>query len=149
MAHVQQQILNALQTLLAAGGTAAGTQVYVDQVDPLAKGITAAIVVGENPDGEEIQPGSITDIQQRTLAIDITCVQRGCDATAAAARAFGLAVEKLVSPRGGALAAIAKQWDLTASRPETNGEGEDMVVARVLTYKFMYFVRKASPDAAI
>lgn len=148
--HLQQQILDAIQARVIAGGTIAGDRVYVDQLDPLPKGVRAAVLVREGENGDDVQPGSINDLQERTLDVEIGCVLRASDGVAGQARAFGLAVEKLISPKVGntALGALCFQWSLTNSKLTQNGEGDEAVATRLLTYQFKYRVRKGAPDAA-
>jgi hypothetical protein len=151
MAHVQQQILDVLESRLKAGDTVAGQDVFVDRPDPLPKGKAAAILIREGDGGDEVNAGTIKDVQERTLNVDIACVLRATDTAASAARELGLAVEKLLSPKSANadLLALCKDWTITNSRPVISGEGEDVVVSRVQSWRFSYLVRKAAPDVAI
>ena len=56
MPHAQQQILNAVQTVLASGATAAGARVFLDRVDPLQATELPALLVEEGGEGESIEP---------------------------------------------------------------------------------------------
>lgn len=149
MAHLQQQILDALKTVLVAGDTDAGERVYLDRMDPLRAKQLPAIVVQEGEAGDDVQPATIGGVQQRTLEVEIVCALKSCDDVAAQAREFGLAVEKLVAPATTAsLATLCKGgWRLTNSRLERRGEGEEAVAARIQSWQFTYFARRATPDA--
>jgi hypothetical protein len=151
MAHVQQQILDALEERLRQGDTVANQDVFVDRLDPLPKGKAAAILIHEGEGGDEIDVATINDVQDRTLNVEIACVLRATDKAPADAREFGLAVEKLLSPKAAntPLLALCKHWSITNSRQVQSGEGEDVVVSRVQSWRFTYFVRKAAPDVAI
>lgn len=151
MAHVQQQILDAIQERLKAGETVANQDVFVDRLDTVRKGQPAAILIREGEGGDEIQVGTIKDIQERVLNVDISCALRATEGAAAEAREFGLAVEKLLSPKAANpdILALCKDWTITNSRLANSGEGEDEVASRVQSWRFTYFVRKAAPDVAI
>jgi hypothetical protein len=151
MAHVQQQLLDAIKARLIAGNTAAGDDVFLDRLDPLPKGKRAAILIAEGDHGEDIVPATLKEMQQRTLDVVVTCALRSCDDVIAEAREFGLAVEKLLSPKSTntALLAIAKNWTIVNSRLAKSGEGEEAVASRVQLWQFTYYVRKAEPDVAI
>lgn len=143
--HAQQQILNALQALLAAGGTVAGNRVYLDRVDPLQSDELPAILI-EEEDGETAEPYTIHGVEQRELSVSISAVLAHSSTAAADARAFGLAVEKLIAPST-ALAALAKLGvRITASRPHNNGEGDRLLAARQQSWRFTYLVSATTPD---
>jgi len=146
MAHAQQQVLNALQALLASGGTAAGARVFLDRVDPLQPEELPAIVIEEEGDGEVSEPYTISSLDARELSVQVTCVLAQSTTAAADARAFGLSVEKLIAPST-ALAAIAKRGHrITGSRQENNGEGDRLFAARVQAWHFAYLVNPDTPD---
>jgi hypothetical protein len=142
--HAQQQILNALQALLAAGGTVAGASVFVDRVDPLQPEELPAILIEE--DGETVDPYTIHGVEQRELSVTVSPVLAHSTTAAADVRAFGLVVEKLIAPST-ALAALAKLGvRITASRPVLNGEGDRMLAARQQSWRLTYLVNASTPD---
>ena len=144
MAHAQQQILDALQALLAAGGTVAGSRVLVDPVDPLQPSDLPAIVLQEQ--GETIEPFTISNIEVRELSVQLHCVIAHSSTAAASARAFGLAVEKLIA-NSPALAVMATQGvRLSSSRPTLDGDTDRLLAARVQSWTFSYLVRSEAPD---
>lgn len=144
--HIQQQVLDALQALLAAGGTAAGARVYVDRVDPLQPGQLPAILITEDDGGEDAEPYTFDGIEQRTLSVVVRCVVPPGPTAAADARALGLAGEKLISPSA-VMAALCKLGvRITNSRHVNRGEGEQLFAERVQTWQFIYLVNPATPD---
>lgn len=146
MAHAQQQILNALQTLLAAGGTVASTRVFVDRVDPLQASELPAILIEEEGDGESAEPYTIHGVEQRELGVSVSGVLSHATTAAADARALGLAIEKLIAPSA-ALAVLAKLGvRITGSRMVISGEGDRLLAARQQSWRFTYLVNPASPD---
>lgn len=147
MAHAQQLILNALQTLLAAGGTVAGTRVLVDRVDPLQPTDLPAIVLQE--DGETAEPFVVNGLERRTLQVQVHCVIAHTTTAAAQAREFGLAAEVLVA-NSAALALLATQGRrITSSRPTADGDTDRLLAARVQTWEFSYLVLPGAPDTIV
>lgn len=147
--HAQQQVLNALQTLLASGGTVAGARVYLDRVDPLQPDELPAISIEEDAEGEAAQMYTVDSLQQRDLSVTVSCILSHATTAAADARSFGLAVEKLIAPST-ALAALCKLGiNITASRQINNGEGDRLFAARQQTWRFSYLVTPATPDTIV
>ena len=143
--HVQQQLLNALQVTLAAGGTVAGARVFVDRVDPLQPEELPAILIEE--DGETAEPFTVQDMEQRELSVNVHCVIAHSTTAAPQARAFGLAVEKLLADhtawRPDANVMVNR---ITSSRPVTNGEADRLLATRQQAWVFAYLVRPETPD---
>ncbi len=149
MAHAQQQILDALQALLAAGGTVAGTRVFLDRVDPLQASELPAILIEEEPEGESAEPETIHGVERRELAVLVSGVVTHGTTAAADARALGLAIEKLVAPST-ALAALAKLGvRITNSRMVVQGEFDRLLAARQQSWRFTYLVNAATPDVIL
>lgn len=147
MAHLQQQVLDAVRTLIAAGSTSAGSRVYVDRVDPAQAAQLPMIVISETEQGEDAEPATVTTLQQRTLGVVIECVVTHSTTAAADARTLGLAVEKIVAPTGGAIGALCKAgWRIVNSRLAISGEADRLVASRVQTWQFAYYVNKTTPD---
>lgn len=148
MAHAQQQVLDALQTLLAAGGTVAGSRVYVDQVDPVQAHELPAILI-EEEDGETSEPATVGNIEQRELSVQVSCMLEDSTTAAAQAREFGLAVEKLIAGSA-AIAAIARLgWNITSSRQVNNGAADRLFASRVQSWRFVYMVAATAPDVIL
>ena len=144
MAHAQQQILDALQALLSAGGTVASTRVYADEFDPLQNSVLPAIVLQE--DGETAEPFTISSIERRELSVQLHCVISQNTGGAAAARSFGLAVEKLIAAHAGLAGLCSQGIRLTSSRPSVDSDTERVLASRVQSWTFAYLVRSEAPD---
>ncbi len=145
--HVQQQVLDAVQAALVAGDTVAGDRVYVDRVDPVPSNKLPAIVILESDSGEDAEPATIHSLDQRTLPVEVHCVLKHCSTAAADARAFGLAVEKILRPSTTLAALCKRRPRLTNSRPVTSGAGEDLIASRLQTWQFTYLVNPSAPDS--
>lgn len=149
MAHAQQQILDALQIILAAGSTVASTRVFVDRVDPLQADELPAILIDEDADGEASEISTVADWEQRTLAVQVTCVLADSTTAAAEARDFGLAVEKLIATSA-TMTTLAKMgYRITASRQANVGSGDRLFGARQQSWQFSYLVAADEPDVII
>jgi len=148
MAHLQQQILDAIADVIAGGGTSAGTRVFVDRVDPLQATDLPAVLVEEAPDGEQVQPYTVHGAYQRQLAVQISCWVAGANAPAQA-RDLGLAVEKLLQ-NSATLAALCKLGiELTASRNAASGDGDRLMAVREQAWTFTTLSHRKAPDVAL
>jgi len=147
MASAQQQILDALQTLLAAGGTVAAGSVFVDRVDPLQPEELPAILIEEGSAGESVEPYTISGLERRELAVQVHCVLANSTSAAADSRAFGVAVEKLMASNAAAQA-LPKvvSLQLQATRPTLQGEGDRLLATRSQSWQLAYLVRPEAPD---
>lgn len=148
MAHVQQQVLEAVQAVLIAAATDAGSNVFLDRVDPVPAKSLPAILVYESDQGETAQPYTVHGLEQRTLSVVTAGVVKHCADAPKNARAFGLAVEvALNEDEGDTLAALCKLgWRMVTSRQINSGEGENLVAAREQVWQFTYLVNPAAPD---
>jgi hypothetical protein len=148
-AHMQQQVLSALVAVLVAAETRAGERVFLDRVDNLDAGVLPAILVDEDPNGEVIEQGTLSDIQNRALAVTVKCVLPITATTAADARAFGLEVEKGMRTSGAltAIRAVCSAYAITASRLEQVTQGDRTYAQRVQDWSFTYHTRRGTPDA--
>lgn len=146
MAHAQQQILDALRTVLLNGGTVAGTRVFLDRVDPLQANELPAILIDEGEGGETAEPYTVHGVERRELDVSVSGIVTHSTTAAADARALGLAIEKLVAPST-ALAALAKLGvRISNSRMAITGEGDRLMAARQQSWLFTYLVNADSPD---
>lgn len=146
MAHAQQQILDAIKTLLAAGSTTAGARVFLDRVDALQASELPAILIEEDGDGESSEPYTVHGIERRTLAVQVSGVIAHATTAAADARALGLAIEKLISPSASIASLCKGGWQITSSRMVTDGDGERLLATRQQSWRFVYLVSRDSPD---
>lgn len=149
MAHLQQQVLDLIQTTLAAGATVAGSRVFVDRVDPLQPQDLPAILVDEAGDGERIEPLTIGGGQQRSLSVQIVCVVAHGSAAAAQARSLGLAVEKLIQASLPLAALCRLGIELTGTRLQIAGDGDRLMSTREQAWVFSYAVRGETPDLTL
>lgn len=144
MASAQQQIMTALQAMLAAAGTAAGARVYLDRVDSLQATDLPAIVIEER--GETSEVIELDDTQQRTSTFAVHCVLTHTTTAAYDARAFGLAVEKAIAGSAAVKALAHLGIYLTESRTEINGEGDRLLASRAQTWQASYLLRPTNPE---
>ncbi len=149
MAHAQQQILNALQTLLAAGGTAAAGRVYLDRVDPLQANQLPAILIRESDSGESADVAFLDGTHRRQLEVEVACVLADSTDAPAQARSLGLAVEKLIAASSALLALCRGGWSITGSKQVSNGDGDRLLSAREQVWRFVYFVSPTAPDVIL
>ena len=126
--HAQQQILEGITAALAAAGTAAGSRVYLERLDPLERGELPAIRVMESTEGEKVEWETIGALEQRTLSIVIACVVAHSTDFAAQARALGLEVEKVLGAPAFPLPKPGRTH-ITGSRLALDGDG-DTALAR-------------------
>lgn len=147
--HAQQQILEAVHTVLLAGATAAGSRVFLDRVDPLQAHELPALLVEEGGEGESAEVETIHGMERRTLAVSVSCVVSDGTTAAADARALGLQVEKLLAASA-TLAGLAKGAVAYAgSRIQISGESDRLMAARVQDWSLSYFARAEAPDVIL
>lgn len=149
MAHLQQQILDLIKTTLVAGATLAGARVFVDREDPLQLHELPAILVDEAPDGEQIEPLTISGADRRALAVQINCVVAGGTSVAAQARELGLQVEKLIHTSAPLAALCPLGIQLNASRLLISGEADRPMRMREQAWTFAAAARSVTPDTPL
>lgn len=148
MAHVQQQILDAIQAALT-GVTVASTRVFVDRLDPLEAIDLPAILIEEAPQGERAQLATIGGLEQRDLQVRVAGVVAHATNYAKDARALGLEIEKVLGGLSPTLDALAKGGRrITLSQLVASGETDQARAARQQYWQFTYFVFPGSPDVA-
>lgn len=144
MAHAQQQILDALQALLIAGATVAGSRVFVDRVDPLQPSELPAILIEEGDDGESSETEDLSGSEVRDCNFMVACVMSSVQA--AVARDFGLAVEKLIAGNE-PLRQLAREGPyLTKNSRLQNGDGDRLLSGRMHTWRIAYALEPTAPD---
>jgi hypothetical protein len=145
MAHAQQQILDAIKAVLSAGGTVAGTRVFLDRVDPLQATELPAILIEE--DGAEAVEYITFDalVQKRTSPVLVNCVLAS-SAAASDARAFGLAVEKLLAANSTLTTMCQLGYWLETSQTVNHGDADRLLAARQLRWRFVYRASSLNPD---
>ena len=149
MAHLQQQILDLIQSAIVAGATVAGARVFVDRVDPLQPHELPAVLVDEGGDGERVERYTVHGADQRDLSVVINCIVAHGSGAAAQARSLGLAVEKLLQASV-PLAALCKLGiQLNASRQQISGDGDRLMAAREQSWTFSAIAASATPDVSL
>lgn len=146
MPHAQQQVLEAVTAILAAGSTAAGSRVFLDRVDALQPLELPAITVDEAAEGETVEPTTIHSIEQRTLVVTVGCVVAHGTGAPQQARALGLEVEKLLSANASLQALCKLGVQITSSRIVISGEGDRLMAARLQDWRMTYMVAAEAPD---
>ena len=146
MPHAQQQILEAVKTVLAGGATAAGSRVFLDRVNALQPNELPAITVDEAAEGESVELTTIDNVEQRALGVTVACIVAHGSAAAAQARDLGLQVEKLLAGST-ALRALCKLGvQINSSRIEISGEGDRLMAAREQNWTMTYMCAAETPD---
>lgn len=144
MASAQQQIMNALQTVLAAGATVAATRVYLDRVDSLQSADLPAIVIEEK--GETAEVIELDGLEKRESAFAVRCVLAHSTSAASDARAFGLAVEKLISNSSTVKALAHMGINIKQSDTALSGEGSALLASRDQVWQASYLVHPTNPE---
>lgn len=147
--HMQQQIVQALQTTLKLAGTAAQGRVRVDGLDllPVDNCPALELTVGD----ESVAPitngkaGAAT--QQRELQIEVACLVAGSrDYRARAAELLAQVEEALGSRQPTVLdGLLARRPRLLGTRPQPDGQGAQAVYAIRSMWMFRYFTAEGAP----
>ena len=149
MAHMQQQIAAALQALIVAASTDAGSRVFIDLPDELSTDDVPAVVItlGDESIAEQSFDGH-TPLQLRELALDITAVTRGSSA-AAQGRNIGGQIEAAVwsSAANAHLSGLVESLSLTGVRPNITGHAATIVHELRQTWRCTYTTVAGTPDA--
>lgn len=149
MPHVQQLTLEAVQTAIALAAVVPTGRVYLDRIDPLQPNELPCICITE--DGPELVDylGQEPDgfYQKRTLNVLVSCVVAP-DATAAAARTLGLAVEQALQ-RSTVLRGLMAGYQISSSDYEQSGVAERLFNQRVQRWQFTYTTHSNDPTQFI
>lgn len=149
MAHAQQQVLDRLQALLIAGATVAAANVFVDRVDPVQPVNLPAILITEGDGGEQAEIYGMDGSQKRTLAITVDCLLTHSTTAAADARAFGLAVEKLIAADNPLRAMCSLGLAIQSSSLLISGDSDRLLATRQQQWSFSYVVQPTAPDSIL
>lgn len=150
--HVQQQILEAVQTALVTAATAAGTRVYLDRVDELAQASLPAIdILGPDDTGEEaIEYLTLhfPSVQQRSYTFAIGSVTALATGSAKAARNLAKQVEAALLAAIGSITVGGKAIDLVLaeSSERKDGAGALPMFAVRQTWQAQYQTTAGTPD---
>jgi hypothetical protein len=150
MAHVQQQILDAVKAVLIAAATDAGENVFIDHLDPLALTQLPALLIEEAPSGESVAPSTVSGVERRDLRVSITPVVAHATEYGARARELGLQVEVALAAATPQLLKLAKAgFAIESGRMLLSGEGKEAKAARQQIWRFSYLVRPGAPGVAL
>lgn len=149
MAHAQQQILEAVQALLAGGSTAAGPRVFLDRVDPLQPDELPAILVEESSDGETVTLNTFASMEERALSVSVSCIVAHGSNAVADSRALGLQAEKLLAASAPLRGLCKLGVQLTGNRPVISGENDRLLAARAQDWRMTYMVAAEAPDVIL
>lgn len=148
MKSVPQQILEGLRDALAAHPSLAGVQVFLDRNDRLGRSELPAILIAEAPEGEAVEPQTVSGGMQRVYSVQISCVVAHKSTHAADARALGARVEAVMGvpsfpvPKPG-------RSRLAATRLTSDSEGEVPMASQEQLWRFTYLTRRGAPDVAL
>ena len=149
--HVQQQILDYVRTTLRAANTAAGTDVYLDQVDPLeATKLPAINIEGGN---EEIVLNTLhsSAVQQRNFEFTVSCIVAQANGAPKAARNLGGEVETALLSTVAASTAggLCSSLRITAAEPFKDGSAATVCFEARQTWACTYFTQEGAPTVAL
>ena len=150
--HVQQQILEAVQTALVAAATAASSRVYLDRVDELPQASLPVIdIMGPDDSGEEsVEYVTLhfPAVQQRAYSFAINSVTALATGSAKAARNLALQVEAALMAAVGTITVGGKVIDLllASSAERKDGAAALPMFAVTQTWQAQYTTTAGTPD---
>lgn len=150
--HVQQQILEAVQTALVAAATAASTRVYLDRVDEIPQGNLPAIdILGPDDTGEEsieYLTMHFPPVQQRSYTFAISSIAALATGSAKAARNLAKQVEAALLAAVGTITVGGKAIDLVLAEgaERKDGAGALPMFAVRQTWQAQYQTTAGTPD---
>ena len=150
--HVQQQILEAVQTALVAAATVAGSRVYLDRVDEIPQGNLPAIdILGPEDTGEEAieyLTMHFPPVQRRSYTFAINSVTALASGSAKAARNLAKQVEAALMAGVATITVSGKAIDLLlaegAERKDGGGALPMFAVRHV--WQAQYTTTAGTPD---
>lgn len=149
--HLQQQILEHVQTTLAAAATAAGANVFLDRVDELQQTNLPALHI-EGGD-EDVQANSINfpTVLNRTYGFSVSCVVGQASGAAKAARNLAKQVEAtlLASITTFTAAGKCQALLLTGSGEAKDGSGSVSMFEVRQQWQARYMTQGGTPDAPL
>jgi hypothetical protein len=150
MIHLRTQVRAALQSLIVAAATDAGTNVFTGRVYPLAEdGPWPQVTITSAPEGETVRVASMGGIgmriQERTYHVDIAVHAKDATDPETIADACALQIEKAMA-NDITLSGACKFHSLIACRTELSGAGETPAVSLAMLYAITLMAREGSPD---
>lgn len=150
--HVQQQILEAVQTVLVAASTAAGSHVYLDRVDEIPQGSLPLIdILGPDDTGEEsidYVTMHFPAVQRRAYSFAINSVTALASGSAKAARNLDKQIEAALLAAVGTITVSGKAIDLVISESAERKDGTGALPMYVVrrTWQAQYTTTAGTPD---
>lgn len=150
--HVQQQILEAVQTVLVAAATAASSRVYLDRVDEIPQANLPAIdILGPDDTGEEsieYLTMHFPPVQQRSYSFTISSVTALATGSAKAARNLAKQVEAALLAGTGTITVSGKTIELLLAEgtERKDGAGALPMFAVRQTWQAQYITTGGTPD---
>lgn len=148
MASVQQQILDGIRDVLKASPALVGVQVFLDRDDRLGRSEMPAILIAEAPEGEGVEPQTVSGGVQRVYSVQISCVVAHKSTHAADARALGALVEAVMGVPSFSVPKPGRSR-LAATRLTSDSEGEVPMASQEQLWRFTYTTRRGAPDVAL
>lgn len=146
MANAQQIILEGVRDALI-DATDAGARVYLDRPDRLQLSELPALLVQESPEGEVIEPATVSGMEQRVFSVVVQCAVAHGSTYASGARELGAQVERVLGVPSFAVPK-AGRTRISASRIVIDGDGETTTAAREQLWRITYFTRRGVPETA-
>lgn len=149
--HLQQQILEAVQTNLLGASTAAGSHVYLDKVDELQQADLPSIHIEGT--GEDSTPDSLSfpTVYTRVYRFTVACVCGQASGAAKSARNLGKQVEAaiLASTATATAGGLAQMLSLVASAEAKDGNGSTSLFEVRQSWQAQYMTLGGAPDTPI
>lgn len=136
MAHVRQQIRDAVATTLTSAVTLVSGRVYTTRVHPLNEALLPAISVYTGSETSERYNVGVTDIN-RELSLEIDVYVRESSTFDDDADAIAVQVEEAIAADF-TIGGLAKSTVLTSTAIQFDGEADQILGVAKLTYAVRY-----------
>ena len=151
--HMQDQILEAVRSTLVQAGTLAGDQVRIEGVDLLSASKTPAIEIEAGEETVELlangRDGRRT--QRRDFRVEVRCVIASNDDYRGQAAALLAQVERALNGSAPTQVdvLVPERMRLLASRPETDGRGNQVVYQLRSVWLCRYLTTEGAPSTSV
>jgi len=136
MAHVRQQIRDAVATTLSSAVTLVSGRVYTTRVHPLNEALLPAISVYTGSESSERYTAGITDMN-RELSLELDIYVRESATFDDDADAIAVQVEEAMAGNF-TIGGLAKSSVLTSTEIQFDGEADQILGVAKLTYQVRY-----------
>lgn len=146
--HLQQQILDAVQTTIAAAATAAGSNVYLDRVDELLQANLPAIHIEGGDEEASADSINFPTVYSRAYSFSVACVCGQATGAAKAARNLAKQAEAALLASIGTFTAGGKAQALVllGSSETKDGSGAVSLFEVRQQWQARYTTLGGSPD---